>query len=45
MKLIPQVREIASNAEAGGKKKQAEAVRDVIANFLKRPEHAWFEAK
>lgn len=42
--LIPQAREIASQAEENDKKTEADAVRKVIDDILARPEHKWFES-
>lgn len=39
--LIPQARHILDKAETAGKAKEAEAVRTIIENILKRPEHVW----
>lgn len=41
--LIPQAREIAHKAEAGGKTAETEAVRKAIDEILARPEHQWYE--
>lgn len=43
MQLIPQARELAHRAEAGGKKSEAKAVMDAIDAIVSRPEHQWFE--
>lgn len=43
MKLIPQAHEMASHAEAQGKKAEAQAVRRYLEDMLNRPEHQWFE--
>ncbi len=43
--LIPEALEIAHQAEAAGKKEQAEAVRKVIDEILQRPEHRWFRSQ
>ena len=39
--LIPQARELAAQARAGGQTAQAQAVTDVIDGILAREEHAW----
>lgn len=41
--LIPQVRELAEEAEDQGNQKAAETVEKVIEEILDRPEHQWFE--
>ncbi|MGE0757515.1 MAG: hypothetical protein AB7O38_10860, partial [Pirellulaceae bacterium] len=41
--LIPQAREIAHAAAESGKKAEADAVEQVLAEILARPEHKWFE--
>ncbi|MCA9269442.1 MAG: hypothetical protein KDA41_13265 [Planctomycetales bacterium] len=43
MQLIPQAREILEEAEANGKQEAAAPVRALIAEYLARPEHEWFE--
>lgn len=43
MELIPQARELIHRAETQGHKEAAEAVKSLIENILKRPEHKWFE--
>ena len=43
MALIPQAREIAQHAAAGGRRSAANAVNAVIDGILSRPEHIWFE--
>ena len=43
MELIPQAREIAEHAAEHGNTAAADAVTQVIADILKRPEHEWFE--
>ncbi|MDA0837169.1 MAG: multiheme c-type cytochrome [Planctomycetota bacterium] len=40
--LIPQAREIASQARREGKSEQSLAVETVIQEILQRPEHEWF---
>ncbi|MEZ6127414.1 MAG: multiheme c-type cytochrome [Planctomycetaceae bacterium] len=42
--LIPQAREIAHQAEEGGKTDQAKAVLTLIDELLARPEHEWYES-
>jgi hypothetical protein len=41
MELVPQAREIADHAAAGGRTAEAQRVHDVIEEILSRPEHAW----
>lgn len=43
MELIPQAREIAEQAIAGGDVAAGEAVEALIDEILDRPEHVWFE--
>jgi hypothetical protein len=43
MELIPQAREICAEAEAHGKRAEANAVIAVIEEILARPEHEWQE--
>jgi hydroxylamine dehydrogenase len=43
MHFIPQARELAHQAEQKGHKAEASAVRKVIDDILKRPEHQWYE--
>ncbi|MCP3964400.1 MAG: hydroxylamine oxidoreductase [bacterium] len=43
MELVPQALEMADHAAETGKQSQARAVRQVVADILARPEHAWFE--
>ena len=44
MGLIPQAREIVEHAEGTGRRRAAEAVRQVVDGILSRPEHLWFTA-
>ncbi len=43
MKLIPQAREIAEQAEKAGQEDAARAVFEAIEALLARPEHQWYE--
>lgn len=45
VELIPQAREIAAHAAAGGKQAEADAVTKVIDDIIARPEHAWSKRK
>jgi len=41
MELVPQARELAEGARAGGQTAEAEAVLAVLDGILERPEHRW----
>ena len=41
--LIPQARELIHHARSNGKATEADTVDRLIADILRRPEHAWFE--